>query len=40
LFYAGIGGHRETNEDRLACAYRETNEAIGVEVKILSAPLI
>ena len=37
LFYAGIGGHRETGEDWLACAHREAREEIGTDVEILSA---
>jgi 8-oxo-dGTP pyrophosphatase MutT (NUDIX family) len=39
LFYAGIGGHREKGEDWLTCAYREANEEIGTDIKILSAPI-
>jgi 8-oxo-dGTP pyrophosphatase MutT (NUDIX family) len=38
LFYAGIGGHREADEDWLACARRESNEEVGTDVEILSAP--
>jgi 8-oxo-dGTP pyrophosphatase MutT (NUDIX family) len=38
LFYAGIGGHRESGEDWLACAHREAKEEIGTDVEILSAP--
>jgi ADP-ribose pyrophosphatase YjhB (NUDIX family) len=37
LFFAGIGGHREENEDWLACAHREAHEEIGTDVEILSA---
>lgn len=37
LFYAGIGGHRESGEDWLACAHREAQEEIGVDVTIRPA---
>jgi 8-oxo-dGTP pyrophosphatase MutT (NUDIX family) len=37
LFYAGIGGHREGEEDWLACAQREAREEVGVGVEITSA---
>jgi 8-oxo-dGTP pyrophosphatase MutT (NUDIX family) len=37
LFYAGIGGHRESGEDWLACAHREAKEEIGTDVEILPA---
>jgi 8-oxo-dGTP pyrophosphatase MutT (NUDIX family) len=39
LFYAGIGGHRESGEDWLACAHREAREEIGTDVDILSASI-
>jgi len=37
LFYAGIGGHREPDEDWLACAHREAQEEIRTDVDILPA---
>ena len=37
LFYAGIGGHREADEDWLTCAHREAKEEIGTDVDILPA---
>jgi 8-oxo-dGTP pyrophosphatase MutT (NUDIX family) len=37
LFYAGIGGHREGEEDWLACAQREAHEEVGAGVEIISA---
>jgi len=37
LFYAGIGGHREANEDWLMCAHREVKEEIGTDIDILPA---
>ena len=37
IFYAGIGGHRETGENWLECAYREVEEEIGTEVKIVAS---
>jgi len=37
LFYAGIGGHRETGEDWLECAHREAREEIGMDIEIMSA---
>jgi len=37
IFYAGIGGHKEAGESWLDCAYREVQEEIGTEVKILSS---
>ena len=37
LFYAGIGGHREADEDWLMCAHREAKEEIGTDVDILPA---
>ena len=37
LFYGGIGGHREANEDWLMCAHREAKEEIGTDVDILPA---
>jgi 8-oxo-dGTP pyrophosphatase MutT (NUDIX family) len=36
-FYAGIGGHREPDENWLACAHREALEEVGTDVEILSA---
>jgi 8-oxo-dGTP pyrophosphatase MutT (NUDIX family) len=39
LFYAGIGGHRESGEDWLACAHREAHEEVGIDVQIMSAPV-
>lgn len=38
LFYAGIGGHREADEDWLTCAHREAKEEIGTDIDILPAP--
>lgn len=38
LFYAGIGGHREADEDWLTCAHREAKEEIRTDVNILPAP--
>lgn len=38
LFYFGIGGHIEPNEDWLQCAHREAREEIGASVSIISAP--
>lgn len=38
LFYAGIGGHLEDDEDWLACARREAWEEIGATVEILPSP--
>ncbi len=38
LFYAGIGGHREADEDWPACAEREAREELGASVEIRSAP--
>jgi ADP-ribose pyrophosphatase YjhB (NUDIX family) len=38
LFIRGIGGHREADEDWLACAIREANEEVGTDVEVLSAP--
>jgi len=40
LFYAGIGGHLEEGEDWLSCVHREVKEEIGVDVDILSSPVI
>jgi 8-oxo-dGTP pyrophosphatase MutT (NUDIX family) len=37
LFYAGIGGHREEGEDWAACAHREAQEEVGVDVELLPA---
>ncbi|HEY0460776.1 MAG TPA: NUDIX hydrolase [Pyrinomonadaceae bacterium] len=37
IFYCGIGGHLEANEDLPECAHREALEEIGVRVKILSS---
>lgn len=37
LFYGGIGGHREENEDLLACAHREAKEEIGADIDILNS---
>jgi len=39
LFYAGIGGHREAEEDWLTCARREVKEEIGTELDIASSSL-
>ena len=39
LFYAGIGGHREPDEDWMSCAHREVREEIGTEVDIIPASL-
>jgi ADP-ribose pyrophosphatase YjhB (NUDIX family) len=36
-FYAGIGGHREEGETWAACAHREAEEEIGVDVELLPA---
>lgn len=38
LFYAGIGGHRESNEDWLACAHREAHEEMGSDIEVISSP--
>ncbi len=35
LFYGGIGGHREEDEDLLTCAYREAKEEIGKDIDIM-----
>ena len=35
LFYGGIGGHREEDEDLLSCAHREAKEEIGADIEIL-----
>jgi 8-oxo-dGTP pyrophosphatase MutT (NUDIX family) len=37
-FYAGIGGHREAGEEWVACAHREAQEEVGVDVELLPAP--
>ena len=37
LFYAGIGGHREENEDWITCARREAQEEVGSDIEIISA---
>jgi 8-oxo-dGTP pyrophosphatase MutT (NUDIX family) len=34
LFYIGVGGHREQNEDWLTCAHREAVEEIGVDIHL------
>ena len=39
LFYAGVGGHRETGEDWLMCAHREAREEVSTDIDILSAPV-
>jgi hypothetical protein len=38
IFYAGIGGHREAGEDWPACAWREAQEEIGAEIRLLDSP--
>lgn len=38
LFYVGIGGHREADEDCLTCTHREAKEEIGTDIDILSSP--
>ena len=35
IFYAGLGGHREAGESWVDCAYREAEEEIGTDVKII-----
>jgi N-acetylglutamate synthase-like GNAT family acetyltransferase/8-oxo-dGTP pyrophosphatase MutT (NUDIX family) len=37
LFYGGLGGHREQNEDWLTCAHREALEEMGVDIQIISS---
>jgi 8-oxo-dGTP pyrophosphatase MutT (NUDIX family) len=39
LFYAGVGGHREQNEDWLTCGHREAIEEIGIDIQILSSSI-
>ena len=37
LFYAGIGGHKEEDEDHITCAHREAREEIGSDIDIISS---
>ena len=39
LFYAGIGGHRETGESWQMCSHRETKEEISTDVDIVPASI-